>query len=71
MTLGWRGKGELHLLKEKREALPKHWELEDGLLYYKGRPFVPSKEELLTEIGKGCHDSNVAAQFGEEKKELS
>jgi len=28
-------KGELHRLKEKREALPKHWELEDGLLYYK------------------------------------
>jgi len=42
-------KGELHRLKEKREALPKHWELEDGLHYYKGRLFVPSKEELLTE----------------------
>jgi len=26
--------GELSQLKEKRETLPKHWELEDGLLYY-------------------------------------
>jgi len=25
-------KGELSQLKEKRETLPKHWELEDGLL---------------------------------------
>ena len=60
-------KGELHRLKEKREALPKHWELEDGLLYYKNRLFFPSNEELLTEIAKGCHNSKVARHFGQEK----
>jgi len=60
-------KGELSRLKEKRETLPKHWEVEDGLLYYKGRLFIPSKEELLTEIAKGCHDSRVAGHFGQAK----
>jgi len=59
--------GEFHRVKERREALPTDWELEDGLLYYKGRLFVPSKEELLTEIAKGCHDSKVAGHFGQEK----
>jgi len=64
----WRArKGQLIRLKKKREALLKHWELEDGLLYYKGRLFIPSKEELLTEIAKGCHDSKVARHFGQEK----
>jgi len=53
-------RGELTQLKEKRETLPKQWELEDGLLYYKGKGFIPSKEELLTEIAKRCHDSKVA-----------
>jgi len=61
------GKGELSQLKERGEALPKHWELEDGLLYYKNRLFIPSKEELLMEIAKGCHDSKVAGHFGQEK----
>jgi len=39
-------KVELHRLKEKREGLPKHWELEDGLLYYKNRLFIPSNEAI-------------------------
>jgi len=60
-------KWELSQLKEKQEALPKHWELEDGLLYYKNRLFIPSNEELLTEFAKGCHDSKVAGHFGQEK----
>jgi len=60
-------KGELSQLKEKRETLPKHWGVEHGLLYYKGRVFMPSKEELLTEIGKGGDDSKVAGYFGQEK----
>jgi len=60
-------KGELSQLKGKREKLPKHGELEDGLLYYKGRLFISSKGELLAEIAKGCHDSKVAGHFGQEK----
>jgi len=46
------GKEERGQLKEKQETLPKHWDLEDGLLYYKNRLFIQSKEELLTEIAK-------------------
>jgi len=42
----WRArKEELSRLKESREGLPKHWELEDGLLYYQGRLFISSKGE--------------------------
>jgi len=46
-------KGELGQLKERQETLAQHWELEDGLLYYKSRLLIASKEELLTEIAKG------------------
>ena len=49
-------KEELKQLKEKREIFRKHWELEYRLLYYKNRLFIPSKQELWTEIAKGCHD---------------
>jgi len=61
-------KGELSRLKGKGEALPKHGEQEDGLPYYKGRLFIPSKEELLTEIAKGCHNSKVAGHVGQETR---
>ena len=54
-------------MKERNEQLPKNWELEDGLIYYKNRLFITSNEELLTEIAKGCHDSKVAGHFGQEK----
>jgi len=65
----WRErKKELSLLKEKQQTLLKHWELEDELLYYKNRLFIPSNEEILKEIAKGYHDSKVAGHFGQEKK---
>ena len=60
-------KGELSLMKERNEQLPKNRELEDGLIYYKNRLFIPSNEDLLTEIGKACHDSKVGGHFGQEK----
>ena len=60
-------KGELSRMKERNEQLPKNWELEDGLIYYKNRLFIPSNEDLLTETAKGCHDSKVAGHFGQEK----
>ena len=60
-------KGELSRMKERNEQLPKNWELEDGLIYYKNRLFIPLNEHLLTEIAKGCHDSKVAGHFGQEK----
>jgi len=33
----------------------------------KNRIFIPSKEELLLEIAKGCHDSKVAGHFGQKQ----
>ena len=60
-------KEELSRLKGNDEALPKHWDMEDGLLYYKDRLFIPANEDLLTEIAKGCHDSKVAGHFRQEK----
>ena len=60
-------KAELSRMKERNEQLPNNWELEDGLIYYKNRLFIQSKEDLLTEIAKGCHDSKQAGHFGQEK----
>ena len=61
-------KEELSRLKENDEALPKHWDMEDGLLYYKDRLFIPANEGLLTEIAKGCQDSKVVGHFGQANK---
>ena len=60
-------KGQLSRMKERNEQVPKNWEQEDALIYYKNGQFIPSNEELLTEIAKGCHDSKVAGHFGQEK----
>ena len=60
-------KGPQSRMKERNQQLPKNWELEHGLIYYKNRVFIPSNEELLTEIAKGCNDSKVAGHFGQEK----
>ena len=54
-------------MKEQNEQPPENWELEDGLIYYKNRLFIPLNEDLLTEIAKGCHDSKVAGHFEQEK----
>ena len=64
--VGMARKEELSQLKEKEEPLPKNWELEDVLLYFKNRLFIPSKEELLTEIDQECHASKVAGHFWQE-----
>ena len=50
------GKEAISRLKENHVALPKHWDMVDGLLYYKGRLFIPANEDVLTEIAKGCHN---------------
>jgi len=54
-------------LKEKGKELPKQWSISDDLLYYKGPGFIPANEALQTLIAKGCHDSQVAGHFGQEK----
>jgi len=66
--LGWMQRKEvLETLKEKGKELPKQWSITDGLLYYKDRLFIPANEDLQTLIAKGCHDSQVAGHFGQEK----
>jgi len=60
-------KKELSQLKENQQTIPKHLELQDGLLYYENRLFIPSNEEILRESAKGCHDSKVAGHFGQDK----
>jgi len=66
--LGWmQRKEELETLKEKGKELPKQWSITDGLLYYKDRLFIPANEDLQTLIAKGCHNSQVAGHFGQEK----
>ena len=45
-------KREVSRMKERNEQLPTNRELQDGLIYYKNRLFIPSYEELLTEIAK-------------------
>ena len=47
-------KEELSRLKGNNEALPKQWDMENGLLYYKDRLFIPANEDLLTEIQKAA-----------------
>ena len=59
-------KEELSQMKEQNEQLPKNWELENGLIYYKNRLFIPLNEDLLSEIVKECNDCKVAGHFGQE-----
>ena len=47
--------------------MPKQWTISDNLLYYKNRLYIPANEDLQTLITKGCHDSQVAGHFGQDK----
>ena len=40
---------------------------EDGLLYYKGRLWIPNDQSLRQEIVNSEHDSKVAGHFGQDK----
>jgi len=65
---GWiQRKKEVESWKEKGKELPKQWSISDDLLYYKDRLFIPANEDLQTLIAKGCHESQVAGHFGQEK----
>ena len=45
----------------------KHWDIIDGLIYFKNGLYIPNNEELQTSIAKGFHDSQIAEHFGQEK----
>jgi len=60
-------KGELERLENEGKEFPKNWTKKDGLLYYKNQLFIPNDERLQTTIANGCHDSQVAGHFGQEK----
>jgi len=60
-------KRELGRLESEGKEFPKNWIKKDGLLYYKNRLYIPNDEGLQKTIAKGCHDSQVAGHFGQEK----
>ena len=48
--------------------MPKHWGKIDELIYFKNQLYIPNDEELQIMIAKGCHDSQIAGHFGQEKR---
>jgi hypothetical protein len=40
------------------------WEEQDGLVYYKGKLYIPNNKELRGDIIKSCHDSPAAGHPG-------
>jgi hypothetical protein len=40
------------------------WEEQDGLIYYKGKLYIPNNKELCGNIVKSCHDSPAAGHPG-------
>jgi len=60
-------KRELEKLENEGKEFPENWTNKEGLLYYKNRLYIPNNKELQTTIAKGCHDSQVAGHFGQEK----
>jgi hypothetical protein len=40
------------------------WEEQDGLVYYKGKLYIPNNKELRGNIVKSCHDSSAAGHPG-------
>jgi len=60
-------KRELKKLEKEGKEFPKNWTNKDGLLYYKNRLHILNDEVLQTTIAKGCHDSQVAGHFRQEK----
>jgi len=59
--------GELEKLENEGKEFPKNWMKKDGLLYYKNQLYIPKDGGLQTTIAKGCHGSQVARHFGQEK----
>ena len=45
----------------------KEWELDDGLIFYHGRCYVPMKEELRRKIVRDFHDSTSTGHPGQHK----
>jgi len=60
-------KTELKELKQHGLQMPKHWDIIDELIYFKNLLYIPNDKELQTLIAKGCHDSQIAGHFGQER----
>ena len=60
-------KTELREQEEHRLQLLKDWQIIDELIYYKNRLCLPNNRELQTQNAKGCHNSQIAGHFGQEK----
>jgi len=60
-------KRKLDRLENEGKEFPKNWTSKERLLFDKNRLYIPNDEGLQTIIAKGCHDSQVAGHFGQEK----
>ena len=49
---------------EGKKQVDKNFSVEDGLLLWKGRWFVPENKQLWTKILQDNHDSRIAGHFG-------
>ena len=60
-------KTEMMELEQHCFQLSKYWQIIDESIYYKNRLYIPNNEELETQIATGCHNSQNARHFGQEK----
>jgi len=60
-------KRELAILENKINEVPRNWTYRNRLLYYNIRVYIPNDEGLQTTGAKGCHHSQVAGHFRQEK----
>ena len=60
-------KTQLRELEQPHLQLPNQWQMINELIHYKNRLYIPHNEELQTQITKGCHDSQIAEHFRQEK----
>lgn len=47
--------------------LPKRWSVDNGLLRYRGKVYVPDQQALRLEIIRASHDDPLAGHFGRDK----
>uniref|UniRef100_A0A0W0GEU5 Putative pro-pol protein n=1 Tax=Moniliophthora roreri TaxID=221103 RepID=A0A0W0GEU5_MONRR len=50
---------------EKEVEVLQAWEEDNGLVYYKGKLYIPADKGLCTDVLKQCHDAPTARHLGE------
>ena len=68
MRIGYVGKRSGNRWKRKERSCPNNGRYPITYSTYKNRLYIPANEDLQTLIANGCHDSQVAGHFGQDKK---